>query len=768
MAEAVAVKLYNNFTRGLITEAEALTYPDNSCQDMDNVIVYRKGDIQRRYGLDLEAGSSLSSYTFTQTQIQTWAFHEFKWESVALVSGLNFLVLQTGSTLHFYDLSFVPLSGGVKSFTVDLTQYIAPGFTAAQVATVECSFCFGRGSLFCGNMFIDPIQVIYAPGTDTILVSRIIIQVRDLVGVDDGLAPNEQPTTLSNLHKYNLQNQGWNAPDTVGSTTTGIYWTSDSSGQVVQRTQPVAQPGQIQNYFNVDHHYPGNNKQWWLGKNASGGFDPNLLDDIAWGDNLAPRGYFVLNAFYKDRSAVSGIPNISVEVINQRPSSLAFYGGRVWYLCADTVYYSQVLDSKNSNVGACYQAGDPTSENLFDLVATDGGQLPIHEMGIGLRLLPAAWGMLIFATQGVWYLSESPSSAFVPKQGFTATDFGLLNISLVGSDSPYSAVSTQAGIYWFSKVGIQMIDPGNIALTGGASKSNISQNTIQTYFNTNFNNAILFNVNSIFDPAANVVQWLFQDSSITAGPSLYNKILNFDLTLNAFYPFSVDVSTNCFITGVFSTPQVSSAVIDQNVTSQGTNVTSQSLQVTSGTVTLEVRTRTLKYTVLIPNAGMTAWSVGFATFTNTNYADWFSVDNIGRAYLSKILTGYELLQDAIRDKRAPWLFCYFQKTETGYVQVLNTQDWVRVNPSSCTMQAKWDWSDTATSNRWSAPIEVYRLWRLPPLQNTTFDNGYSVVWTRNRLQGNGKTLQLYFSNSTIGTTFDLLGWSIQYNAVTSP
>ena len=59
MARQVANKIYRNFTKGFITEASELTYPENSTIAEDNCIIYQKGNRSRRLGFDIEPSGAL-------------------------------------------------------------------------------------------------------------------------------------------------------------------------------------------------------------------------------------------------------------------------------------------------------------------------------------------------------------------------------------------------------------------------------------------------------------------------------------------------------------------------------------------------------------------------------------------------------------------------------------------------------------------------------------------------------------------------------------
>ena len=60
MARSAGIKVENNFTRGLITEATGLNFPENACVDTDNCEFESEGVVRRRKALDLEASSTLT------------------------------------------------------------------------------------------------------------------------------------------------------------------------------------------------------------------------------------------------------------------------------------------------------------------------------------------------------------------------------------------------------------------------------------------------------------------------------------------------------------------------------------------------------------------------------------------------------------------------------------------------------------------------------------------------------------------------------------
>lgn len=722
MPRAQTTKLYRTFVKGLITEAGPLTYPEDASIDEDNCVIYQAGNRSRRLGIDLESGGEFTSYTTSITNSALNIRTEHVWMSAGNNSNKNFLVQQVGDRLYFVDLSQSPLHLGVKAFVVDLNTFAVNGQDPGLYAIHAAS---GKGYLFVVNPVCDPFLIQYNETTDVITTQRIYIQIRDFKGLDDGLANDEEPATLSSAHDYNLRNQGWLDPGAGGGASVTYY---SPFGDQQTFTQAATTP--ISTYFTQHGRYPGNNKQWWVAKNTTtGAFDASLLSKFFFGNNRAPRGHYVVEAFNIDRSAVSGVAGIPVEKTNNRPTSVAFFSGRVWYTVDSTVYFSQILDDKR-RAGFCYMEADPTSEDINELLPNDGGVIPIPEMIKARHLVPVGGGVLVFASNGLWFISGTDA-------GFSAVDMTVSKISPIGTDSPQSITHVQDNggdlVLWWSKVGIQALSQktGMFGTIGNQFDTSIlSQTTIQSFYN-DIPKAQLPHVKAHYDPSTNTVQWLFNDG--TAPTSMFNRILNFDLTLKAFYPWTI---TNRFdpegpwLSGVFPT-----------VASTGQ------------------RNQYTKY-VSVHGDGDTFY-FGFSEENNTNFADWNT-----HAYTSFVETGFELMNDAMRKKQATYVYCYFRRTEEMYEA--SGDDFVLDKPSSCYFQVKWDWADSQISNKWSSKQQAYRLTRVPMFSedDLTFDTGFPIVVTRNKVRGSGKSIQFRFENDAIGSNFDLLGWAVPYTGNT--
>lgn len=766
MSRAKETKLYRTFVKGLITEASYLTYPEDASFDELNTVLSRKGSRSRRFGINYTSSDIINDTTLYGND---YAQNEFVWKAVGNKSYRNILVRQFGSKLRFFDLSVDPTADGLIADSVDLSTHIRPGASATDLNTSFCMFASGRGYLFVVNSSIEPLVISYDPTTLLFTVQEISILTRDFEGLNDGLANDEEPATLSKEHHYNLQNQGWvtgSQSATVFSPVTLNGYTYDSGFSYINpfgySTGTAYQASTSENpIFKFQAklgRYPGNNKQWWVARAEAddtttgvkaGDFLPETLNRLYSGNNRSPKGHYVLNAFRKDRSSVSGISGISIEDLNIRPGAVSFFAGRVWFAAEGTVYYSQILDGTTAiKAGLCYQEADPTAEDISDLIDSDGGVIPIPESDSIVRIIPFAEGMVVFATNGVWFISGGNSP-------FTATNIAVSKISPIGTNSPLSVVETDDIILWWSEIGIQALQQSSGQfgpIAGKFGNTNISEQTIQTFYNS-IDAAVKPYVKACYDNKNNSIYWIYASEDVTK-TFVYDSVIIFDLTLQAFYPWKFSSLANGpEVTGIYLDIGMLTQTTEENVLDGIETVVDSGITVTDGVFSTDIRPTNVTLITSIPSQGFV-----FSLVINTSYSDWQSFDNIGAAYPSYIYTGYELNEDAMRRKQIIYLVAHFKRTEDGEGGGL----------SSCEFRAAWDWSNNSNSNKWSAPVEAYRPRKRPSGTLADYVTGFDVVTSKNKVRGSGKSVQFRFGTSEIGKNFDILGWAVAFTGNTEP
>lgn len=501
MARSGAVAVENNFSGGLITEATGMNFPENSASDMLDVDLRNDGALTRRQGFAPELGYVEQTVTSNPTVIT-----EYVWNNVSNVGDLSFVVQQVDNTLYFFEVTADSLSSGLSSSTINLTSFKAAG---APSEPSICQYSQGNGRLFVAHPYCDPFYVDYDVSLGTFAGTSVTIQIRDFVRQDDGYATDFRPATLTNLHKYNLFNQGW-------------YW-DDSSA--------------LQEWEQKRDDEPSNADIWWVYKDANENFSYKNVPKIYRGNSAAPNGHYILDAFDQDRVAVSGIGGIDPTTAGSaRPSCIGFFSGRIWYggvassAYGDKIYFSQIIES-DDQIGKCYQAMDPTSEDDSDLLPNDGGVIVIPDLGVLKKIIAVGPALMLFATNGVWLVSGNTGS------GFTASDYSVLPLSTFSATSGLSFVEAEGGVYWWNSDGIY----GAVPQQGGQyAVQSITNPSIKTYYTSIPPSNIAF-VKGVYDRLNQTIRWVYRLAEISADTDRfeYDRVLNFKVTTGAFFPWSV-------------------------------------------------------------------------------------------------------------------------------------------------------------------------------------------------------------------------------------
>jgi hypothetical protein len=422
--------------------------------------------------------------------------------------------------------------------------------------------------------------------------------------------------------------------------------------------------GYIDTWFTATSNYPSNADVWWYYKDATDVFNPaSTIANVTASSGPAPRGHYLLNAFNLDRSLASAVPNLTVVATAKRPRTGAWFQGRIWYAgvddsqaaggtsdyytWTDQIYFSQVVTTPQ-DFGKCYQQNDPTSQQLFDLLPTDGGVISTPGMGAVYKLFPIVNGMLIFASNGVWFLTGSQGI------GFAATDYTITKLSSIQSVSGTSFVDVQGLPYFWNDEGIYQVIPQQGG--GGLAVQSITVGVLEMFYNE-IPLSSKRKARGYYHPLDFTIQWVYKDTEATDITDSYkfNRILNFNVYNKAFFPYSVAISPSA-IAGILY------------VAGPG------------GTNTPEPMFKYL---------ATTASTITWADEHDDDYMDWSSLTPTD--YTSYFVTGYRLRGQAIR------------KFQVQYIQT-----WFRTNGGSThyNIQSIWDFANSGNSGRWSTIQQV--------------------------------------------------------------
>lgn len=774
MPQQPSASIENNFTGGLKTEFTGLNFPENSATAADNVIFDIVGNVKRREGFkyELNSGGGNNLGTASGKAIQTYL-----WKNAGGDGSTQLLVEQFGSTLYFYRATAAtvanPLSTQKIVSTVDLSAFLVSG-SSLTVSDIECQFSDGNGYLFVYHPSCEPMFCIYDAVTSVVSANQIQVRVRDFEGVNDGYPDKTRPTTLTDMHRYNLLNQGW----TAGATWTA---TSPSSSGVNPRTYTVAAglaaaPGQrvniygtyyldgpglgtwivnsgivssysgttlvvainatynlppggvygfygytinpinigyIDEWFSDTGSYPSNSDVWWNFKNSSDVFDPATTLGNVTLSSPAPKGSFLLDAFQQKRGLESGVATIPDISTYLRPRTGTWFQGRVWYAGVDAyqpavlgtspyytwtenIYFSQIVQT-TAEFGKCHQANDPTSETLFNLLPTDGGVIKIQGSGAIYRLFPIQNGLLVFAANGIWFITGSQGI------GFTANDYTITKISDIRSLSSDSFVNVQGLPIFWNEEGIYTVSPAQQGL--GLTVESLTYNSIDSFYSEIPVDSKKY-ARGDYNPVDYLVHWIYrsENPANTAERYHFDKVLCFNIKTKAFYTYTIEqggAGTGPFIHGINYIPDYGAASPDA----------------------------AFKYLTSVTAAGSSYFI--FSEPWDDTYEDWVSWTG-GINYTSYFVTGYKIRGQAQR------------RWQPGYVYMFSDV----TDPVSYRIQGQYDYAITGNSGRWSANQLI-----------TIDEPDYNMAFRRHRLRGQGLVMQIKVT-SVEGEPFNFIGWSI--------
>lgn len=693
MARQLAEHVENSFVQGLVSDATGLNYPENACTETYNCVFSFDGSVTRRLGFEFEGNHGTKSINRSGAAVSSYV-----WRNSG-TSELSLFVLQVGATVYFYEMD--DPSGTISSQALSSTVALTGVSGAPDVAPVECQFTEGNGLLFILHPYCDPRYVSYNPSTQTVTATTITLKIRDFEGATaDPYGVDERPTSdyasLNVHHKYNLLNQGW---------TTANLTTWDGG-----RTD-----------------MPSNADVMWYFKNASDAFDLAVVNNQVIGNTAAPKGHFILTLANQDRNTASGLTGLTSTTSGyQRPRTAAFFAGRVFYSGIEApgytgrIYFTQIVE-RNEQYAFCYQNNDPTSEEAFDLLPSDGGVIYIPEAGEILKLVSLAGSLLVFATNGIWNITGSGGL------GFVANDYVVQKISSISTLSATSFVDVGGYPAWWNTDGIYMIssDGANITVKP------LSDRRITNFFKTIPQLSKKY-ARGAFNILEGAIHWLYRSTEASTIEQQYefDRVLIFNTLTGAFYPWTIS-SSGVKVNSIQVSGNAAGVAAPYTVTASGGDVVDS-----SGNTVVVYRAAggavgtVFKYVVSYPSGE--SYLFTFAEAGDDSYKDW-TVFGTAADYTSYFVSGYKVHGGGIR------------KFQSNYVRMYsrNTQ----FSQTAYTFQAMWDYSNTSATNRWS------------PTQTITHNNpAYDTMSRRLKIRGNGLAVQFRVS-SVSGVPFDIVGWA---------
>ena len=640
--------------------------------------------------------------------------------------------------------------------------------------------------------------------------SRDTLKVRDVWGVNDvtvgGVDLNEEVQVRPQIvytnsqaesdtlgrHWYNLFNQGWGDLSTPDDSETESFPFSQFNTKYIS-LYGAGNAGTWPANSDVltEYLYPKTDST-----TGSKTVDRYHAEDMIRGKSdsrKAPRGHFVIDLLDRGVSRqanfdkvkdvaigrgatlvgpwLDGLKEIDSNSILDGPSTVASAAGRVWYAgfgntltnafsgapdLSKLVLFSQ-LASNDSNALKCYQQGDPTSKEDADIVDTDGGFIVIQEAEGINKIVEFGTGVLVFAANGVWSVAGTDTA------GFTATGYEVSKVSTFGCIVGSSVAVAGDKVFYLSGSGLRAVVKTEL---GTLASTDVSTGLIGEHI-SNFNVWQLNTFKGSYAERDNKVYFNYLTS-------VGSEELIFDLNLNAFYKHEIlegSDTPNALLLQTLPLPQVFSNTAGREVVIGADEVLVGGEQVVSGFKSGSSKDTPVGLLKLIyqRDYNNNRYQLGFGV-EGITFNDWevfptyvdnnlFTVPTPEDAE-AHLVTGYLTGGDTQRNKSVPYLTTLFNKTETGFEEdVLG--DLYPANPSSCLIQAQWEWATSATSGRWGREFQAYRHKRyyIPESGADQYEDGHSVVTTKNKIRGKGRALSFKMTTEP-DKDCQILGWSM--------
>lgn len=761
----------NAFVKGLVTEASPLTFPENASLDERNFVLKRDGSRSRRLGMD-----KISEVFEIPTETEEGkVYSAFEWKNAGGVPDNLFIVVQYGKDLMIFDFtSTVPEL--IKTFDLKVE------LSSAKLDLEKGSFASVDGILVGVFGEHDILRVTYSE--ETFVADTVNLKIRDQFGIQVNYERPEKTITFSDgspdkfypyrfiedmledeavnvrpfreqppdLHFYNLRNQSWGR----------------ARKAVVPPATAIRNLDPLKEFDDRYGLYPSNADVVATGlinfSEESGApvrFVAEELGDSPQSSSSAARGFFVIDALrrgpsrreqhdlmFEEAAGDLEVPLTAPLRADTTPDGarcVAEFAGRVWYsgftgstITPDTrsprmssyVLFSQLVTTP-SNINKCYQKNDPTYEEEADLLATDGGLLRLDEAYGIQHMVAIGESLLVLATNGVWAISGGSD------RGFAADAYIVEKVTDQGVLATGNIVNDGNTVYYWANSGIFVITPND---NGVYVEQSLTENTIQSFYEE-IPSTSKRNASGAFDRFENKIKWTYSSGLITG----QSKELVLDLTLKAFYPndHSVLEGQTPTVLSPITVRPFSFSTAKQPVFSNGE----------------EVLLGSSTDTLYIALWGTSPLTLAFTSYKDTRFKDWSSKDAVGADATAYAITGYMPQGEFQRRKQVSRLTSYMTKTEDGFEE--REGDLIPVNASSCLMQARWDWSNSPNGNRWGRENQIYKNKRvyMPEDIHDAYDDGESVITTKTKLRGHGKTLSLLFKTEP-EKDCKLLGWSM--------
>jgi len=455
----------------------------------------------------------------------------------------------------------------------------------------------------------------------------------------------------------------------------------------------------------------------------------------------------------------------NVTTIAYKFNTMCFAGSRMWLAGypgePNTLYYSQTI-TDDLKIGRMYQFADPLNADDSAAVDTDGGNIIINGTERVLSISEFQNGILVFASNGVWYIGGTSVN-----DAFTPTAFSLNRVSDSGIIGKHCFCKVEDMVMYMGQGAIYVITKED--LYGKVKAKSISEK-VETFYNT--------------IPAANransVMQYNQSEKKLyiwTNFKSYYwtrdwnpmneathmRDALILDLQVKGWTVYSLedDPIGNRLSIGAFVPTTTTVASADVIVDNSGRSIVDDSVQLVealTGTETNQINLILLhkrydsKSSVAFGRTDALG-SVDFSLHVEDDIITETSdtvIDNSGLfvvtdaddyEYPARMVTAPQIFGNLSHWKQNPYVVFIFDRTETGIIDDTTDAD---ITAGGCMMTILHDWVDNDRSSVFQTARQVYRPNRITLSRYDGSATGDSKVVVKERIRGRARALQFKF------------------------
>ena len=747
------------FSKGLATDVNPLNSKLDTTVDEVNFELHQDGTRSRRLGLQKEENGISIDLGMNWSQLQLASTASYLWQGVGGDPSVQFLVVQVGNILYFFDPG-----AGTSGETI-----IKGGMVLPLNSNSKLSFGAVEGFLGIASGTSSVLIIEYHPSTGTFSLDDFRIQIRDFFGIEETIEQRYEIDkafrgALNWQHYYNLYNQGWAIP---------------------RKDWQFGDPPAVDAVFlgaNKQPAYlsPSNTDVMWSGisfkpiaetsQESFEAFHYKQFEAITGADTIAGKGYFLIDAFSRGSSRVSawvnhrnkypqtgGLTlgfNPPEDSTSGGPTSLASHAGRLFYSGCNGrvfsgdkrspnynnfVFFTQLISNKR-DFSKCYQEGDPTSRESSEIVDTDGGYFTVSE-AINIHTMFSMGGKLfLIAENGVWSVSGGGD------YGFSATNYMVTKLSTFGGIPGKSFVEMGGSGFYWGYDGIYTISRDQY---GEYTVENQSKKIIHKFYSA-ISSVAKLTCQGFVDRRRNQIRWIYTEGVLFDNG--VSKELILDMNFQAFYPFSIgrQATDDAYLLGGVQVGDFAIGSDVANVVNINDNVVSDGFNVISDSSEKVVLDSNVKYAT-VRSVGGGLW-LEFCEYKEPNFQDWVFTGTGTDAYAymeTNAFTG----GDFSISKQAPYLTMAFAETEK-----LWTEETGVLRESSCKGRVMWSFSHLARSGKWSRDVQLYRKSRYY-YGSPDIDNGFSINITKTKIRGIGKSLALRVETEPLKDCH-IYGWNL--------